>query len=305
MTIHKGRPFIGGLLLFLFVSGGMLKVNIARAERNGTSGGGTVQFDTLIGPLPKVVKAQEGPYIVAGDIEVPSDRTVTIEPGTIFLFRPFAGLHVQGRLIAEGSKARPIVFTSHLDQEYNPSSTEFANPYDWNGIYIHTAGYGTRVGYCKIYYSVYGIVSETKFIRLDPVIYKYNGKSNLVVEGAEHRVSDKPYSYVLSTKDAVKDGVPVDLLKDPLAPKRNFLRYAGLTAFLGGCTLGIFQTFEAQSSQGDLDEISRKEFSVLNSYSSEEWTGRRNRRNEDVLLASAGYVIGLVGATGFVWSFSF
>ena len=61
-------------------------------------------FDTLSGPLSDTVKLPKDAYLVSGDIEVPINKTVIIAPGTVFLFKNFTGLHVQGKLLSAGNK---------------------------------------------------------------------------------------------------------------------------------------------------------------------------------------------------------
>ena len=58
-------------------------------------------FRTLLGDLPKTVLAETGPYLVTSDIYVPAGKTVVVEPGAVFLFKNFTGLHVQGTLIVK------------------------------------------------------------------------------------------------------------------------------------------------------------------------------------------------------------
>src|SRR5665647_3097029 len=64
----------------------------------------------LAGDLPKTVTADKSPYLVVADLFVPTGKTVVIEPGTVFLFKNFTGLHVRGTLIAKGTSIRPVVF---------------------------------------------------------------------------------------------------------------------------------------------------------------------------------------------------
>jgi len=174
--------------------------------------GYSYSYDTLSGNLPKVLKNKGVPYMVVSDIFVPLAKKVTIEPGTILLFKNFTGLHVEGQLIAEGLMNKPIIFTSEFDRKHNAQSELYPNPYDWNGIYIHENGLGSSLAYTKVLYSVYGIYSETKFIRVSPGLFKNNGKTDLVIEGQEHITSEENYTYALSIKDARVDGVPVRIL---------------------------------------------------------------------------------------------
>jgi hypothetical protein len=262
-------------------------------------------FDTLAGPLPAVVEQRGRPYLVVADIEVPANTVVTIEPGVVLLFKNFTGLHVEGRLVAEGTMLKPIVFTSELDQEHNPASSLIANPYDWNGIYIHKGGLGTSFAHCRVRYSVYGIISDTKFIRVAPALFADNGKSDLVIEGTEHRVGETAYTYVLSTKDATVDGVPVKILRDPLAIRRNVIRYTGLTALLGGCAVGAYRLVQLQDSRERLEALSSTEVRNVTTHSSKEWEKAHRRRNEDIAWSAAAFGLGLLGAVSLTWTFSF
>ncbi|MBD3240366.1 MAG: hypothetical protein GF331_07260 [Chitinivibrionales bacterium] len=269
-------------------------------------------LESIAGPLPKVVKDKGRPYCVEADIEVPAGRMVTIEPGVVFLFKAFTGLHVMGRLEVNGTKAKPVVFTSVNDQTYNPVSTLIANPYDWNGIYVHADALGSTFEYVKVAYSVYGIMSETKFIKVEPGQFRENGKSNLSIEGVEHVTStDKPYSYVLSTKDATVDGVPVKLLRDPAAPRRNTFRYVGLALMLGGAGVGVFETIRAVQADEELAELSNADitteegFSNLRNGSSAAWEDKESERTWSIVGAAAGYALGAAGTFGFGWSFTF
>jgi hypothetical protein len=264
-----------------------------------------VTFDTLAGPLPATVKAKGKPYLVVGDIEVPTGKTVSIEQGTVFLFKNFTGLHVQGKLVALGTKERSIVFTSENDRSVNPASALLPNPYDWNGIYIHADGLGTSMAYCKVMYTVYGIVSETKFIRLDPVMLRSNGKSSLVIEGKEQVVTEKPFSYVLSTKDAMIDGVPVKILKDPVAPKRNTVRYIGLAGMVAGAAGGAYYGVQWKKNQDNLAQLNTNDPEKLRQHNGTDWVQARDLRNRDIWYTSAGALVAALCVAGFSWSFTF
>lgn len=300
MTQFANGVFLGGSRLLLAVAavwcvGGT--VVGAQAE--------VARFDTIAGPLPRIVKNTGKPYFVDADIEVPVGHMVTIEPGVVFLFKNFTGLHVQGRLVAEGTRAEPIVFTSVLDREFNPASSLYPNPYDWNGVYLHADALGSTMAFIKVSYSVYGVISETKFIRIKSGEFKDNGKSDLEIEKVKQVVTTEPYDYVLSTKDATVDGIPVRLLRDPMAPKRTVFRTAGVVAFVGGGALGIYEAFRLKSALSDLDALSSTETDNLRNNSSSDWENARQKRNTSYGTTAAGFALGLIGAVGFVWSFTF
>ncbi len=253
-------------------------------------------FDTLVGPLPERLKADSVPYLVIGDIEVPMNKTVTVDPGAVFLFKNFTGIRVLGKLIAVGTKEHPIVFTSENDRSVNAASALYPNPYDWNGVYIHSDGQGTYLAFCIVSYSVYGIRSDTKFIRLDPVKLRYNGKSNLVIEGKDYQTADRPFSYVLSTKDATVDGIPAKLLRDPLTMKRNILRFSSYTVALGGIAGAIHCGVSYLQKQKDLRG---------NTLSPAQTDELRDKRDGYFASTVVWSVTGAMGIAGFWWSFTF
>ena len=263
--------------------------------------------DSLGGNLPRIIQAGARPYRVASDIYVPSGKTVTIKPGAAFLFKNFTELHIEGCLMAEGTVDRPIVFTSEFDTSFIRGTALLANPYDWNGIFIHENGLGSSFAHCKIQYTVYGINSLTKYIKIDQVTFKGNGRSDVTIEGKKQLVTDKPYSYSLTLADAKKDGVPVTILMDPLAKKRNEFRYGGTVIFVGGLTMGIWSTAILNIDQQKLDQLSDgtviDENSPLVSKSPHDRAVAEDKRDRDRWLAAAGYAIAVLGAAGFTLSF--
>jgi hypothetical protein len=264
---------------------------------------------TIGGNLPKVVKARQEPYVVTADLYVPSGKTVVIEPGAVLLFSNFTGFHVEGRLVAEGTRDRPIVFSSVFDQTYNPRAPMHANPYDWDGIYMHESGIGSTMAYCTIMYSVYGISSLTKYIRFDNVLFKGNGRSDLTIEGLKHPVTALPYSYALTVADASKDGVPVKILMDPLAKKRTALRYCGIGLFAAGCVTGIWGSVQAGNDAKVVEGLRDTRVTDINSSLIQNTSADYNRamrnKNRDQGWAITGFALALLGATGLCLSFTF
>lgn len=262
-------------------------------------------FDTLIGPLPPLVKNKNIPYLVPSNIEVSPERTVTIEPGTIFLFKNFAGLHIRGRLIAHGNLSQPIVFTSEFDNQYNGSAPREANPFDWDGIHMTEDAFGTQLSNCSISYSVYGILSETKYIRLESLLLKENGKSVITIDNSEYQINDSSFNYILEKKDVIKDGVPIELFRDPLEKKRRILKMAGIVLFSGGIGSGIYYATEYKKATSNLSNLSNSDFNNLNLHSSKEWNDAKDDRTRNSLLCGSGILIMLAGLGCFSWTFTF
>ena len=264
-------------------------------------------FVELAGDLPHFVSFQKSPYVIVSDIYVPAGKSVTIEAGTVFLFKNFTGFHVEGILSVKGTSSNPVIFTSENDNIYNPYSTLNPTPYDWNGIYLHKDAIGTDLQNFKVMYSVKGIVSETKYIRLTDATFHENGRSNLSIAGEERPVTpDQPYTYTLSIKDATVDGVPVKILMDPEAPKRNTFRYAGLALCVGGAALSGIFGMEWKNSQSNLDKVSvtTKE-NLSNNMGNEIWHKNYEERNKSRALTIVGILTMLTGGFFFNWSFTF
>jgi hypothetical protein len=53
----------------------------------------------------------KSPYFIQGDITIPNDSTLTIEPGVSIVFQGHYGLFVQGKLLAVGTEINNINFT--------------------------------------------------------------------------------------------------------------------------------------------------------------------------------------------------
>lgn len=259
----------------------------------------------LAGELPREVRADKSPYIVKADIFVPSGKAVRIEPGVVFLFNNFTGLNVQGVLTAKGTPLRPIIFTSANDRTYS-GATLNPTPYDWNGIYIQKDGMGTVIENFKVMYSVKGIVSETKFINIVAGVFNDNGRSHCTVEGVERQVTiGKPFSFTVSLKDATIDGVPVNILRDPQAVKRNTFRYSGLTVMAGGIALGSVFGVKYVESRKISRAFSSTDTSNTLHYSIAICAAAHDQRRRDGTATVIGALLAVAGGAGFYWTFTF
>jgi len=290
-------------IIFLFIICSFCQTNnIIDPSKDSSSK--TIYFDTLVGQLPEIIKSSKRPYLIIGDIEVPINKSVTIEKGVVFLFKNLTGMHVLGTLKVCGTKDEPVIFTSENDRNYNKITSLYPNPYDWNGIYIHKDALGTIFSYCKVLYSVYGIFAETKFIELHGVEFKYNGKSNLMIDGKEQVFSENPFEYALSKteKDLEISGLKI---KDPLARKRNILRYSGLSIAMPTTVIAIYFANQWNSTQHKLKQISVDDPLVLRWHNEEEWISIRKNRDIFFYSTLATGTISVLGYLGIIWSFTF
>ena len=278
-------------------------------EAKGSGDVQTLDFESLGGNLPKVVENRGIPYLVASDIYVPSGKSVRIEPGVILLFKNFTGMHVEGKIIAEGTQDKPIVFSSEFDKTYNPSSALHANPYDWNGITVHESGIGSSFSFARVMYSVVGINSLTKYIKLDKMHFSNNGRSDLVIEGKSPVVSAQSFTYALTVDDARKDGIPVKILMDPGAKKRIIFRYSGLSLFAAGCATVIWSAAQLDQDQARLSALSSRDGTDENGNliknDGKDWESAHSEKNADIGGAVIGSVLAVLGGVGFGFSFTF
>ena len=94
----------------------------------------------------------KSPYLIQGDITVPNDSTLTIEPGVSIVFQGHYGLFVQGRLLAVGTEINNINFTVNDTTGFYNYDTTLGG---WYGIrFINTPeGNDTsKIIYCNIQY---------------------------------------------------------------------------------------------------------------------------------------------------------
>jgi hypothetical protein len=265
----------------------------------------SVEFDTLSGHLPSVVKSQSKPYIVITNIEVPFDKTVTIEPSVVMLFGNFSGLHVRGKLIASGTADKPIVFTSVFNKMYNPNSIRDANPFDWDGIYFTSDAFGSTLSNCQISYSVYCITSDTKFLRLNPVDFKDNGKSVISVENQDIAFSDTLFSYVLDKKELQPEITPPEPVNEFHLNKGLLARISSFTIMTGGIIATTYCANKWYSAQIDYRNSCKTAFNTLHIDNGDALVNEKHKiRNKYALSTYGGALLVAVSVIGVKWSFS-
>jgi hypothetical protein len=87
-----------------------------------------------------------GTYNVVGNCTVNAGNSLTIQPGTTFLFAGHYSLKVYGTLMAQGTEADSIVF-----MRQSPSYT-----YEWSGIrFMNGSSPNSILSYCYMEYAKY------------------------------------------------------------------------------------------------------------------------------------------------------
>ncbi len=270
-------------------------------------------FTPLSGELPPLLKAENSPYIVEADIYVSPGATVTIENGVVILFSNFTGLHIQGTLYVNGTRDKPIIFTSINDTLFNSDVSTNAAPYDWNGIDIYENAIGTNFKYCVLQYSVYGIRSQTEHFHINNIRFLQNGKSNITIKGNAIDVSDAPFSYNSNISENKLVPSPVSVSKnvtDTAIHKnkhmfRYLLRYSGAICALGGLAAAAFLSQEYFNAQDNYKNISQVNNHNMQNYTSKDWENARNRYRQASMIEGICCSIGTLGLITFGVSFTF
>ncbi len=134
----------------------LLTVILIGIKVNAATLNGVITDDTL--------KVANSPFIVTGNISVPSGQTLTINSGVILKFNDGLNFTINGTLNAAGTAADSIRFTS------NNSSP---NTGDWNGIIFSNSSAGS-IKYAIVEFASQGITSSTS----SPTISHSNLKFN-------------------------------------------------------------------------------------------------------------------------------
>jgi len=111
-------------------------------------------------------------YIVTGDLTVPPGMTLTIEPGARIRFQGYYTLLVEGRLEAIGTEEQMIVFTS--DQQVPAKD-------DWKRIEFSSSGETSRMQWCRVEYSTFGIYGKSTPLLLSHNVIRDNTENGLLI----------------------------------------------------------------------------------------------------------------------------
>ena len=86
------------------------------------------------------------PWLITDDFVIPQGATVTVERGTEIMVAGRNWIDVQGKMIAEGNSAEPIIFTS---------ANTVPDLGQWRGIKLHNASEASVFRFCVFTYGAY------------------------------------------------------------------------------------------------------------------------------------------------------
>lgn len=259
----------------------------------------------------------KNPYIVEKDIIVPKGTNVSIPEGIVFLFHPFTGFQVSGRVAVQGSDTKMVIFTSLNDNVFNAKAEQLPNPFDWNGIFVSKDAEGAFLNNFALKYSVYGIKSQCQNIIIQNAVFQQNGQFNFTVnEQIKLVVEGMPFSYPdtitgtssgnvdNTTSNPPKIGKP-DNGKTAGAQsekKMKIFRYTCLGVGVVGSITGIIFGVAIKSNY---DELIRIDEDSKRGFLSGDYTKTRKKYDNSIVGCSVAGGLGALGLIGFGVSFAF
>lgn len=168
------------------------------------------------------------PYLVTDDVIVPQGETLVIQAGVVVKFAGAFSLKVHGVLLANGTAADRIVFTSVFDNEFGWSgvaSRRLPTIRDWLGIEFLGEGQpGSQLSFCVIRYSDQAVIAKNTQPALKNLIITDCDVDRLLINGREVPVLDGiegDYSTSRETVAAPAGSPPREEAHMPVAEEKN------------------------------------------------------------------------------------
>jgi hypothetical protein len=307
---HMGEKIRNNMIFLL------LAAAIVVAETHITGDISGMTFDTT-----------GNPFIVEQDIMIPAGKQAVFHEGCVFLFKPFSGLHVSGRLDVEGTASKPVVFTSISDGEFYQLSAQLPNPFDWNGILIGRDASECTMVHFLVRYSVYGIKSQSRNIHLKGGLFKANGQFDFAINdqiqlvqpgisftyNMAENLSTTPSKQSDSRQKPIKTGT-----KSTVSTQKNIFRYSLLGAGLIGGGFGTYFAVQAKKSYDERLYLTEKsnltreieKLEIRGVQDSEAAISKRyetvkESEHRNIALTVISYGLSAVCLTGFTLTFVF
>lgn len=152
---------------------------------------GLYAYHEVTGIQSGVWMSDQSPYIVKNNIYIPRGLVLKIEEGVIIKFAGDYQITVEGALIANGTEARPIVFTSIFDSEFGSIAVEedkIPQSSDWKGIEFlaDCDDYLTVMNHCIVRYSQWGICCTNCYPLLTDIMLFDNAQSSLTINNEQY-----------------------------------------------------------------------------------------------------------------------
>lgn len=140
----------------------------------------TIPPGVLYGNFPK----EDGPYLLEGNIIVPSGEILEFEPGCVILIGgDYSSITVFGQLIAKGTVSEPIVFKS---------VKAVPKPWDWDRIYCRSND-RSIFEHCFISNSNYGICVENGSASINYCKFEHNSIHAVFVKNSDVSINKSAF----------------------------------------------------------------------------------------------------------------
>ena len=164
---------------------------------------------------------------IIGDARVPPGATLTIQPGTMVKFNEFAGIDllVEGRLLASGTTAQPIVFTSFRDdtgldgilgngddQDSNANGPSNGGNGDWNAVQFLAGGTGSVLDHVQVRYGGSGALAA--LVASVPMTLTNSVVRNSITSGVRLQTSSSTLTSNVFQNNSVA-AISMDLASNP------------------------------------------------------------------------------------------
>ena len=110
--------------------------------------------------LPADTTLAAGHYVIYDSLTVAQGATLSLVPGTTLYFHDKAFMKVDGRLVAEGTAAAPIVFRGDRTDRMFSYLPYDRIPGQWDGVVFTATSNGNILTHCDIHSANYGIKVE-------------------------------------------------------------------------------------------------------------------------------------------------
>ncbi len=199
---------------------------------------------------------ENGPFVVDTTLTVAEDKEIVIHEGAIFLFKEFTGIDINGSIVVEGTKEKPVIFTSVNNADYNDNAPAFPKAFDWNGIQVNNRGGEAVFKYFRLRYSTFGIKSKNLEISVVQGLFAQNGQFHFTINDNIIEVPENElFSYNVPEPPAVATVVDtteqVEQTVITAAKKRDGKKIkkiiGGVIAGVGlvGCGVGGYYAYDA------------------------------------------------------------
>lgn len=206
----------------------------------------------------------KGKYFVVDPVNVSTGATLTIPAGTTVMFssrmtdataESMYGINVHGALLAKGTSASRIRFTS------SSSMNAMAQPSDWDGLYFDSTN-PSEVSYCDIEYATFGVdayqtnrpyVSYCRITDIDQVGVRFRDLANSAASPRPRIIGNTINRAQYGIEIAGFDG---DLV-DPLISQNNINGVYPISLFSqeDSSTGSIKGTIERNTVVGAMDAV--------------------------------------------------